>query len=159
MSALGQWYESLAQGENSPIVRIVLPAMLVVASSAIVLLLVIWNPNGVAVSTGEILEFSAELGGRLVFTILLVVIAYAISRLLKGLLLGTQNARTRVTSEHQRRVSLYISQVTIYVFAFFAGLAVWGIQLSDLLVGAGVLGIILGLAAKKRSRRSLRGSS
>jgi len=144
---LGKRLKTRFQTETAGVIRAGL--LLVVASVAAVVLVLRWNAAGTALSVVGVLEFGIEAGVRLLLTIFLFVAAYTVTRILKRFLLGSGSSKHRVTSDHQRRVSYYISQVVIYVFAVFGTFSLWGVQLSDLLLGAGVLGIVLGFAAQE----------
>lgn len=53
-------------------------------------------------------------------------------------------------SPHQREISYRFTQMTTYsVLSLVVVLYVWNVDLSDILIGAGALGIILGLATRK----------
>jgi small-conductance mechanosensitive channel len=144
---LGKRLKTRLRTENAEVVRAGL--LLMVASVAAVVLVLRWNAAGTALSVVGVLEFGIEAGVRLLLTILLFIVAYTVTRILKRFLLGSGSSKHRVTSDHQRRVGYYVSQVVIYVVAVFGTFSLWGVQLSDLLLGAGVLGIVLGFAAQE----------
>jgi small-conductance mechanosensitive channel len=52
-------------------------------------------------------------------------------------------------SRHQRTVSYHVVQLVLYLFAIVASVAVWGIDLGDILLGAGFLSVVVGLAARQ----------
>ncbi len=52
-------------------------------------------------------------------------------------------------SPHQEEIWLRVLQIVVLIGATIAGLAVWGIDLGGLIVGAGFLGIVAGLAAQQ----------
>ncbi|WP_166035598.1 mechanosensitive ion channel family protein [Halorussus pelagicus] len=52
-------------------------------------------------------------------------------------------------SEHQSEIVYRVSQLTVYVSAVAIILGLWNIDLSGLLVGAGFLGIVVGMAARQ----------
>jgi len=144
---LGKRLKTRLRTEDAEVVRAGL--LLVVASVAAIVLMLRWNAAGTALSVVGVLEFGIGAGVRLLLTVLLFVSAYTVTRILKRFLLSSGSSKDRVTSDHQRRVSYYVSQVVIYVFAVFGTFSLWGVQLSDLLLGAGVLGIVLGFAAQE----------
>lgn len=144
---LGKRLKTRLRTENAEVVRAGL--LLMVASVAAVVLVLRWNAAGTVLSVAGVLEFGIEAGVRLLLTVLLFVAAYTVTRILKRFLLDRGSSKDHVTSDHQRRVSYYVTQVVIYVFAVFGTFSLWGVQLSDLLLGAGVLGIVLGFAAQE----------
>lgn len=141
---LGKRLKTLFQTEKAGAVQTGL--LLVVASVTAIVLLVRWYASGDAFSVAGTIRFGVDAGILVLLTVALFAAAYTVTRLLKRLLLGGSPARRWTTSEHQRRVSFYVSQVVIYLVAVFGTFSLWGLQLSNLLLGAGVLGIILGLA-------------
>jgi small conductance mechanosensitive channel len=52
-------------------------------------------------------------------------------------------------SKHQTQVMVRVAQVCVYVAAFTAVLSVWRVDITGLLVGAGFLGIVVGMAARQ----------
>lgn len=52
-------------------------------------------------------------------------------------------------TEHQSEIVYRVSQVTVYVIAVAIILGMWDVDLSGLLVGAGFLGIVVGMAARQ----------
>ena len=144
---LGNRLKTRVQSADAEVIR----AALILLLTAIVagVLVVRWGATGTALSIVGVLEFGIDVGIRILLTVLIAVTAYTLTRILKRLLLGANNSANRITSEHQRRVSFYISQVAVYISAVFGLLSLWGVQLGDLLLGAGVLGIVLGFAAQE----------
>jgi small-conductance mechanosensitive channel len=57
--------------------------------------------------------------------------------------------RTEWMTEHQEEVVLRVSQLGLFLLAGMVVLGVWGQDLSGLLIGAGFLGIVVGLAARQ----------
>jgi len=144
---LGKRLNTRIQSANAEVIRAVLIFLLTAVAAGV--LLAQWDATGKVLSLVGVVEFGIGVGIRILFTILFVVAVYTLTRILKRLLLGGGDSASRVTSAHQRRVSYYVSQVAVYIFAVFGILSLWGIQLGDLLLGAGVLGIVLGFAAQE----------
>lgn len=141
---LGKHLKSQVQTEDAEVVRAGL--LLALASVVATVLLVRWNATGDVLSIIGVIQYGVDAGIRVLLTVVLFAAAYTVTRILKRLLLGGSSSRSRTTSEHQRRITFYVSQVAIYIVAVFGTFSFWGIQLSNLLFGAGVLGVILGLA-------------
>ncbi|MFC4451240.1 mechanosensitive ion channel family protein [Halorussus aquaticus] len=141
---LGERLKARFRTENAEIVRAGL--LLVLASVVAAVLVSEWNATGDMLSVVGAIRLGVDAGVRVLITVVLFVAAHTVTRILKRLLLGGSHAKSRATSEHQRRVVFYVSQVVIYIVAVFGTFSLWGIQVSDLLLGAGVLGVILGLA-------------
>lgn len=58
------------------------------------------------------------------------------------------NSRGRLTA-HQKEVSYRFIQISVYLTSLFLVVTVWNINLSNILIGAGALGILAGLAARQ----------
>ncbi|WP_254274487.1 mechanosensitive ion channel family protein [Haloarcula marina] len=141
---LGTYLQSYVRTETAEIVRAGL--LLVLASVVAFVLLDRWDATTDALEIAGFVQVGVDTGVRVLLSVVLFVAAYTGTRLLKGLLLDGTRSRIRVTSAHQRRVSFYVGQIVLYTLAVFGTFSLWGFQLSNLLLGAGVLGIILGLA-------------
>jgi small-conductance mechanosensitive channel len=141
---LGKRLQAQFQTEDAEVVR---AGLLLVLTSAVAFVLVTrWNATSDVLSIVGVVQYGIDAGIRVLLTVILFAAAYTVTRILKRLLLGSGNSKSRTTSEHQRRITFYVSQVGIYIVAVFGTFSFWGIQLSNLLLGAGFLGIILGLA-------------
>lgn len=141
---LGTYLQARFRTEIAEIVRAGL--LLVLASAVAFILLSRWNATTDALAIAGFVQLGVDTGVRVLLTVVLFVAAHTVTRILKGLLLRGTRSTSRALSEHQRRVSFYVSQVVLYIVAVFGTFSLWGFQLSNLLLGAGVLGIILGLA-------------
>lgn len=86
--------------------------------------------------------------GRLLLTVGLLVGTFVFVRFLKGLITELLGGHETV-SEHQLEVTYRLIQVGVYILAVLVALGLWNVNLSGLLIGAGVLGAILGLAAQQ----------
>lgn len=143
------WYlgTSLQSHVRTDVAEIVRSGLLLVLATAVAFVLLRrWNATTDALEIAGFVQIGVDTGVRILLSVVLFVTAYTATRILKGLLLGGTRSTTRATSEHQRRVSFYVSQIVLYTVAVFGTFSLWGFQLSNLLLGAGVLGIILGLA-------------
>ncbi|KYH26781.1 small-conductance mechanosensitive channel MscMJ [Halalkalicoccus paucihalophilus] len=86
--------------------------------------------------------------GRVLLTVGLLVGTFVFVRFLKGLISELLGGHETV-SEHQLEVTYRLTQVGSYILAVLVALGLWSVDLSGLLIGAGVLGAILGLAAQQ----------
>jgi small-conductance mechanosensitive channel len=149
LAGVGIWYvgtllEARFRAVNAKLARSLL--LLLLAGGVGFVLVQRWGATGALVSMTGVLEFGVNTALRILITVFLFVAAHTFTQVVKRILLGNNRSNGRATSEHQRRIIFYISQVIVYIAAGVATLSLWGIQISDLLLGAGVLGIILGLA-------------
>ena len=143
------WYlgASLRGHVRTDIAEIVRAGLLLVLATAVAFVLLRnWNATTDALEIAGFVQIGVDTSVRVLLSVVLFVAAYTGTRILKGLLLSGTRSTTRATSEHQRRVSFYVSQIVLFTIAVFGTFSLWGFQLSSLLLGAGVLGIILGLA-------------
>ena len=85
---------------------------------------------------------------RVGITVVLAAIGFAASDQLKRLVDRLGDGSDRIT-EHQEEIVLRVGQVVILLTVLSGALTLWGENLSGLLVGAGFLGIVVGLAARQ----------
>lgn len=146
---VGIWYLGIRlQAEfrtvNAELIRAGL--LLLLAGVVTVVLLIQWDATKNPLLAVGAIEFGVNTAVRVLGTVVLFIAARTATRILKRLLIADGPPHRRGLSEHQRRIAFYVGQLGIYLVAIFSTLAFWGIELSDLLLGAGILGIILGLA-------------
>jgi len=85
---------------------------------------------------------------RLMVTGIVVVGGYVVTSAIRRLLddlIGTSDAVT----DHQREVTYRLSQLVVWIVAGITVLGVWQVNLEGLLIGAGFLGIVVGMAARQ----------
>lgn len=133
--------------ENAGIARGVL--LMVITSLTTVFVVFRWRFTANELSVASVLDLGIDAVVRTLLTFLLFVLAYTLMSILKRLLLASSEEKQHLTSDHQRRAAFYFSQVAIFVGLLLLALLVWNVNLGGLLVGAGVLGIILGFAAQE----------
>ena len=111
-------------------------------------LLVVWGYADLAAQSLSVLAAVLPYLVRLLLTI----------GLLAGAIVGTRYLERRLedwladanyVTAHQEGVVFRVLQVTIFVAAGLAALSLWQVDLGGLLVGAGFLGIVLGMAARQ----------
>lgn len=110
--------------------------------------------TGVWGRTAEIQRLYSNLGlgsdtvARALFSFLLLVVTVIVTRFVARLIEEVFNSSTAVTA-HQRKVTHRLSQVIIWSVSIVVVLGIWIDDLGSLLVGAGFLGIVLGMAARQ----------
>jgi len=110
--------------------------------------------TGVWGRTGDIQRLYLNLGlgsdavARALFSFLLLVMTVIVTRFVARLIEEVFNSSTAVTA-HQRKVTHRLSQVIIWAVSIVVVLGIWIDDLGSLLVGAGFLGIVLGMAARQ----------
>lgn len=111
-------------------------------------LVVVWGADRqVAVVLGAF-DISARQVVTAVLSVAVLAGAYSLTRVTKRAIRRVSERRGAV-SQHQREVIHHIVQLCVYAFSLFVVLALWNVDVSGLLVGAGFLGIVLGLAARQ----------
>ena len=111
-------------------------------------LLVIWELFDAATIIVGLTGLSLSLFSRLFTTGLVFIFAYIASGILRDAVVDLSNGADQIT-DHQREIIIRLGNVTILAFAATAVLTLWGFNLSGLLVGAGFLGIVVGMAARQ----------
>lgn len=116
-----------------------------VVAAGLWLILVVWRALDDVATAVQ----SQDLGvGRLVATTVVILGAWVLTRLTKRFIKGVARG-TSAFSGHQREILHHVVQVTVFLFTILVVLSLWRVDLGNLLLGAGVLGIVLGLAARQ----------
>ena len=111
-------------------------------------LLVVWGLVGLAADVLTLLGLSIPLVANVVTTVAIGMVAYVASDVLRDSVERLSTDSDRIT-EHQREIILRVGNISIIALFFASALTIWGVDLSGLLVGAGFLGIVVGLAARQ----------
>ncbi|MHC3438369.1 mechanosensitive ion channel family protein [Natrialbaceae archaeon A-gly3] len=120
----------------------------VVLVTTAVALLVVWGYTETAVVVLAVLASVAPHFLRVVLTVVLLGGALAGTRYLQNQL-NDWLADANYVSAHQEGVVFRVLQVCIFIAAGLAALSLWNVDLGGLLVGAGFLGIVLGMASRQ----------
>ena len=126
-------------------------ASLAVAGGLIVataIVLGIWGQAGTVVVALEEANIGTWTFGRMLLTIGLLAATFVFVRFVRHMLHDVLSGHGAV-SEHQLEVTYRITQVVVYLLAGLIVLGFWQVDLSGLLIGAGVLGIVIGMAAQQ----------
>lgn len=146
---LWQWAERLKQRISSRAVE----AGLITVLSAVVLivgtaLIVVWDVVDPTIGVLRSLHVTVANGMRLAFTFALLAGTYAATGVIERAVDELVSSREQF-SRHQREVTFRIVTVVLYIAAIIVVLGIWNIDLGGLLVGAGFLGIVVGMAARQ----------
>ncbi|WP_084156852.1 mechanosensitive ion channel family protein [Haladaptatus cibarius] len=87
-------------------------------------------------------------GVKVTLTVITLAVAYVAAGITKQAIERMTDQRDTF-SQHQTQVMVRVAQVSVYVVAFAAVLGFWNVDLTGLLVGAGFLGIVVGMAARQ----------
>lgn len=119
-----------------------------VLAAAALSLLVVWG----LVDTVEIvlgyLSGSVPVVGRGGLTLVVALLAYVGADQYKQMVVRVGREATWLT-DHQQEIVIRLGQIVILLAAGLLALTVWEVNLQGLLVGAGFLGIVVGLAARQ----------
>ena len=131
-----------------PTRAVVRTIQLVVVFVSILSLLTVWGYENQAVFLVEVATEAIPWLIRLLFTFLLLAAAVILTRLLQDRLKSYTEEADHV-SEHQEGVAFRVLQISVFGAVIIAVISLWGVDLTGLLLGAGFLGIVLGMAAQK----------
>ena len=107
----------------------------------------IWGQTEALIDQFGVLRID-ERAPQLIVTII-VLIAIQVFAGIADRLLEDLGDESDALTRHQREVSLRVTQVTLWGGGLIVILGVWNVDIAGLLVGAGFLGIVIGLAARK----------
>ncbi len=119
-----------------------------VATTVATLLLLVWGYVSLA---GRIVSAGITVLpviGRATLTAGLLLAGVVGTRVLHGRL-KSHTESSNAVNQHQQGVIYRVLQVTIFSAVGLAALSLWGVNLGGLLVGAGFLGIVIGMAARQ----------
>ena len=127
------------------VIRLLQTSIVVLVGLAV---LVVWGREDLALLVVAVLGAAAPLAGKLGATLGLVAGGIVGTRLLEDRL-SAYAARSDNINQHQEGVVFRVLQVVVLLAVGLATLTVWGENLDGLLVGAGFLGIVVGMAARQ----------
>jgi small-conductance mechanosensitive channel len=113
-----------------------------------VAMLVVWGRTDLALAALAALSLSLPVLSRSLATLALLACAYVLTRLLEDRI-GRLSQRSERMDQHEEGLLLRISQVVLFSLVGLVALSVWNVDLGGFLVGAGFLGIVVGLAARQ----------
>jgi small-conductance mechanosensitive channel len=123
---------------------------LVVTVTAVLItgfLVAVWRIPDDVLNAFAFLSISPEQGVKALVTFIVLAGGVTVTRLTKRSI--KYGAGRFTITPHQREVAHHAIQIVVFIpFVAFV-VALWGIPVANLFLGAGVLGIVLGLAARK----------
>ncbi len=128
-----------------------LVASLVVAGGLLIataIVVGVWGQTQTVAFALERANVDATTLSRLLLTVGLLAGTFVFVRFIRHLIQDLLSGHDTL-SEHQLEVTYRITQVGVYLLAGLIVLGFWQIDLSGLLIGAGVLGIVIGMAAQE----------
>lgn len=137
--------DTLVSMPIGPIVRTLQFGIAVFAGLAV---LVIWGYLGLAAEIVSVLAAAVPIAFRLFLTIGLLAAGVIGTRILEARV-ESYVAKTEHINQHQESVTFRVLQLSVFTAVTLAALSLWNVNLSGLLVGAGFLGIVVGMAARQ----------
>jgi small conductance mechanosensitive channel len=113
-----------------------------------VALLVLWGRVGTALFVVTVVAAAFPYAAKLAVTVVLLAGAVVLTRLLQTRL-DAYVEDSEHLNRHQQGVAFRVGQVVVFVAVGLAALSLWEVDLGGLLVGAGFLGIVVGMAARQ----------
>ena len=111
------------------------------------LLVVVWGLQESLDTALGAVAFDGESAALVMVSLVVFGVAYTATRLTKRVV--KRQSRRDAISAHQREVAHHVLQVLVFVPAVLFVLALWGVEPGNLLIGAGAVGVIVGLAARQ----------
>jgi len=139
--------ERLAERVRPAVADVVVPIVVIsVFAAAVTVILDAWELSGDALEV--IGSPSGPTLGRLMVTGIVLVGGYVVTSAVRRLL-DDLIGRSDAVTDHQREVTFRLSQLVVWISALITVLGVWRVNLEGLLIGAGFLGIVVGMAARQ----------
>ncbi|WP_193366011.1 mechanosensitive ion channel family protein [Halorubrum coriense] len=113
-----------------------------------VAVLTLWGRFELVVAVLPVAENAVRVGGQVIASAVLLGGAYVVSDVVETYV-GELSADSDRITAHQEQLLTRLVQVGLLVLAAITVLGIWGVNLGGLLVGAGFLGIVLGMAARQ----------
>ena len=115
---------------------------------ALAVILGVWGQTGEARQLYAEYDLGGDFVARVIVSFVVLVGTSILARFVRRLLREVLESSVSVT-EHQHEVTHRVTQVVLWAVALVFVLSVWTDDLGGLLVGAGFLGIVLGMAARQ----------
>jgi small-conductance mechanosensitive channel len=122
-------------------------AVTLTTAAGIVAVVLLWDLIGPLERSYRSLGLE-DVAGRLLLSIVILAATYALTGFI-GRVIGEFTGKRSTISEHQREIVYRLTQVTLYTLALLVVVGLFTRNLGSLLVGAGFLGIVVGMAARQ----------
>ncbi|WP_144923690.1 mechanosensitive ion channel family protein [Halorubrum salsamenti] len=110
-------------------------------------LIAVWDRSGALLDAYESAAIADQLS-NVVLAVVLLASAYAVTDFLGGVIREISAESTMLT-DHQEEVIRRLTQISVYTFALLVVVGLFTDNVGGLLVGAGFLGIVVGMAARQ----------
>jgi small-conductance mechanosensitive channel len=118
-----------------------------VTGAGIVAVVLLWDLIGPLERSYRSLGLQ-DIAGRVLLAVVVLSATYALTGLV-GRLIGEFTGKRSGIGEHEREIVYRLTQVTLYTLAVLVVIGLFTNDLGSLLVGAGFLGIVVGMAARQ----------
>jgi len=147
-----RWRRERTDGEEGSLVVVGIAGVVAVATAVgVVALVEVWGLSAAIVDAVTSPNSAGSANGaaeNVVLASVLVAAAYALSNFV-GRVIQELSGIAGVVDRHQRKVIYRLTQVTIYSFVGLTVISLFVKNVASLLVGAGFLGIVVGMAARQ----------
>jgi small-conductance mechanosensitive channel len=133
-------------GRSAPTVALSAVVTLTTAAGIVVVVL-LWDLIGPLERSYRSLGLE-DVAGRVLLSVVVLATTYALTGFV-GRVIGEFTGKRSTISEHQREIVYRLTQVTLYTLALLVVVGLFTQNLGSLLVGAGFLGIVVGMAARQ----------
>jgi len=134
-------------GERSKTKLVVSAVVTLTTAAGIAAVVLLWDLVGPLERSYRSLGLE-DVAGRLLLSIVVLAATYALTGFV-GRVIGEFTGKRSTISEHQREIVYRLTQVTLYTLALLVVVGLFTQNLGSLLVGAGFLGIVVGMAARQ----------
>ncbi|QLC34552.1 mechanosensitive ion channel family protein [Halarchaeum sp. CBA1220] len=124
---------------------LLLLGLLVAEGSALVY---IWNVEARLFEVLRQIGDPITVGARVFVSLAIAALTYVATGVIRRAIENVAKRRDGI-SDHEVEISFRLVQVSLYLVMAFVLLRMWGVDLSGFLIGAGFLGIVLGMAARQ----------
>ncbi|MFB6194717.1 MAG: mechanosensitive ion channel family protein [Haloplanus sp.] len=146
--AARKWHERRESADGRSTLKLaVSAAVTLLTGGGIVAVVLIWNLTGPLERSYRNLGLQ-DVAGRVLLAIVVLAATYALTGFI-GRIIGEFTGKRSSISEHQREILYRITQVALYTLALLVVVGLFTQNLGNLLVGAGFLGIVVGMAARQ----------
>jgi len=110
-------------------------------------LIAVWDRSGALLEAVRSAAIADQLS-NVVLAVVLLAVAYGVADFLGGVIREVANESASIT-DHQQEVILRLTQLSVYTAALLVVVGLFTDNVGGLLVGAGFLGIVVGMAARQ----------
>ena len=121
---------------------------LAVLSAATFVLLVVWGQISTALQLVGLGQLALPAIGQFVTTGLVLLTAVVANDFIRDVV-TEYTANTKRVTAHQEQILTRVLQVALILGAVVAIFSIWGLDITSLLAGAGILGVVIGFAARQ----------